>query len=237
MFEITREMGERLSKRCVLIGVLMARSPARLFVEAYTDTITNFQKSGIQYRLLNIGGCSDLAYGRNLIAARFLKSECTDLIWIDDDIWWKSEDIMRLIASPHDVVGGMYRRKIHEYSEENPFAWCGTPLPEGKSETDEHGAKTVEKMGFGFIKTSRECLERLIVEKPDMPHLYDKDMKLDIHRFFHFDGLGQSEDFAFCKDWRSIGGKVWCDPAIKMAHVGDFAFQGDVRLLLDKASG
>lgn len=232
MFEITKEMGERLSKRCVLLGVLSARSPQRAFVEAYTDTITNFNKAGIQYRLLTLGGCSDLAYGRNMLAARFLTSECTDLVWIDDDIWWDSYDILRLVASPHDVIGGLYRRKIHEYPEENPLSWCGHPLPKGEEETDERGAVTVEKMGFGFIKTSKEALKRMIAEC-NLPHRHDEDLKLDIHRFFHFDGLGNSEDYNFCQNWRSIGGKVWCDPAIRMAHIGEFAYRGDVRKLLN----
>lgn len=225
-------MGERLAGRSILLGVLMARNPQRLFVEAYIDTIINFQKAGIKYRLLSLGGCSDLGYGRNLLAARFLNSECTDLVWIDDDVYWNSEDIMRLIASPHDVIGGMYRRKIHEYPEENPLSWCGHPLPKGESETDERGARTIKEIGFGFIKTSRECLEKMI-SGCNLPHRYDEDLKLDIHRFFHFDGLGHSEDFGFCKDWRSIGGKIWCDPAITMAHVGEFAYQGDVMKLLE----
>ena len=234
MFEITPEMGERISTRCFLLGVLMARTPQRMFHESYVETVINFEKAGIKYRILSLGGCSDLAYGRNLLAARFLKSECSDLIWIDDDICWNSEDIMRLVASPNDVVGGMYRRKIHEYPEENPLSWCGHPLPKEETETDAHGAVTVEKIGFGFIKTSRESLERLIAEG-NLPHRYDEDLKLDIHRFFHFDGLGHSEDYDFCKNWRSIGGKIWCDPAIKMAHVGEFAYQGNVRNLLGNA--
>jgi hypothetical protein len=36
-----------------------------------------------------------------------------------------------------------------------------------------------------------------------------------------------SEDAAFCARWRHIGGRIWLDPAIKLKHHGDFAYEGD----------
>ena len=34
------------------------------------------------------------------------------------------------------------------------------------------------------------------------------------------------EDITFCRRWRSMGGKIWADPAGSIAHVGEQIHQG-----------
>jgi hypothetical protein len=40
-----------------------------------------------------------------------------------------------------------------------------------------------------------------------------------------------SEDYAFCRRWRSLGGRVWLDTRGKLTHIGTHEFEGapDVR--------
>jgi len=42
------------------------------------------------------------------------------------------------------------------------------------------------------------------------------------------DGQDRSEDFVFCKRWRDIGGKVWCDPNISFIHIGIKGYVGNL---------
>jgi hypothetical protein len=37
-----------------------------------------------------------------------------------------------------------------------------------------------------------------------------------------------SEDYAFCRRWRDIGGKVFVDPQCKLAHLGQHLYRGDL---------
>ncbi len=37
-----------------------------------------------------------------------------------------------------------------------------------------------------------------------------------------------SEDFAFCRRWRDIGGKVWVDLDCKLKHLGQHMYNGDL---------
>ena len=44
-----------------------------------------------------------------------------------------------------------------------------------------------------------------------------------------------SEDYGFCRLWRSIGGRVWVDPAIQLAHIGHHIYTGDPMELFSTA--
>jgi hypothetical protein len=37
-----------------------------------------------------------------------------------------------------------------------------------------------------------------------------------------------SEDYAFCRRWRDIGGKIWVDLHCKLLHLGQHNFRGDL---------
>jgi hypothetical protein len=40
-------------------------------------------------------------------------------------------------------------------------------------------------------------------------------------------GVILTEDYAFCEDWRAIGGEIWLDPSIRLSHFGMHDFRGD----------
>jgi hypothetical protein len=37
-----------------------------------------------------------------------------------------------------------------------------------------------------------------------------------------------SEDYAFCRRWIDIGGKVWVDLQCRLLHLGQHNFRGDL---------
>jgi hypothetical protein len=38
-----------------------------------------------------------------------------------------------------------------------------------------------------------------------------------------------SEDFSFCKKWKSLGGKVFIDTTINPYHIGSSVFKGNFK--------
>jgi hypothetical protein len=66
------------------------------------------QQHGVDIQICNISGCSVVSRVRNLIATDFLKSDCTDLMFIDSDINFEAEDIFRLMAWNSDLTVQRY---------------------------------------------------------------------------------------------------------------------------------
>ena len=42
-----------------------------------------------------------------------------------------------------------------------------------------------------------------------------------------------SEDYMFCKYSRNIGEKIWVDPTIKLNHIGNYVYEGNLKSLLE----
>lgn len=172
---------------------------------------------------------------RNEICATFLASECTDLIFIDDDMGWKPDAILRLLASEHQVVGGAYRTRL------DGGAWCisllsgGSSLLPGDIEQDASGSGAIEVAGIGtgMMKIERSVLERMAAAHPEWKRDGHSSMSEAVrshyYQFFRFDaddGAEIGEDYVFCRRWRDLGGTIWIDPQIELAHVGLKAWRG-----------
>src|SRR5262249_35226733 len=95
----------------------------------------------------------------------------------------------------------------------------------------ENGLLEVRRLPTGFLRISRNAIQRMINECTDVPEyeIDDRGKPLTINRLFSFDYIDKqevSEDFRFCDRWRSIGGQVWCDPELTVNHHGQVTFHG-----------
>lgn len=197
-------------------------------------TRTTLLERGINNCWVTISGESLIQRARNEIAARFLAWEkATHLVFVDADIAWEAEDLVRLLAHDEPVVCGLYPKKTY------PLDYAFHPRLDELGQSRTHprsGAVEIENAATGFLCIKREAFEALKAVCPKieragqtapehLPHLYN---------FFPVeveDGILWSEDYGFCRRWRSLGGKVWADTTIKLTHTGAHAFEGDPSLL------
>lgn len=162
---------------------------------------------------------------RNRMAAWFMESDATDLLFIDADMAWEPAGVLQLVNSPHDVIGGAYRRKTDEAELYNVAGLEPGPTRLVKC----------DYIGTGFLKISRKALLKLrdaypaAYADPDgkpIPALFDTDMS---------DGKLVGEDALFCRRWRKIGGTVFCDPDIMLWHFGVKSYGGNFSHLVAQA--
>lgn len=180
------------------------------------DRVTIFDESGNAM----IGDC------RGLIVSQFLDSDATDLVFVDSDVTWEAGALVRLVDYPVDFVAGLYPQR------KDPIAYC-CQWDTSKKEIDlsEHGLIEVWGVPAGFMRCSRAMLERMVEAFPDLQFHCDQAPNKTVHDLFGPYRVGKikfGEDYSFCRRWRDIGGQVWVDPHIRMAHVGYKSFIGNV---------
>jgi hypothetical protein len=187
--------------------------------------IIDLIRRGDTFTLVDDIGNAMIADSRGIIASKFLESDCDCLVFIDSDVTWSDGGLLKIIDAPVDLCAGVYPMRrdpiqypVHYIDQKELWADPKTGLLEVKS------------VSTGFLKLSRNCIEKMVEAYPEK-HYYTAARDKQFYPLFEYiceDGFRWGEDFSFCIRWRRIGGKVWIDPEISMGHVGHKIFQGHI---------
>jgi predicted O-methyltransferase YrrM len=164
---------------------------------------------------------------RNAVLRDFLNSNCTDLVFIDADVGWEPEALIKLIKHDRDIVAGVYPKRAND--EEYPVHVApGTDLY-----ADKDGLVEVEGAPTGFMKIKRHVVEKMVEANKDRRFLGQGDKSGDkpytiVFERTYEDGHRWSGDYNFCRKWRQMGGKVFVDPEMHLTHIGETEFSGSL---------
>lgn len=183
---------------------------------------------GIELSIGSICGCSVVSRARNLLVRDFLDSDCTDLMFIDADINFEPDDVLRLMAWASDpkkgIVGGVPRTR-----KTNKVYIAQLDQDEEGLTMNRMGLVRAKRIATAFMLVRREVFERLVNENPQWDY-YDHNTDKKLNAVFDFlvteEGY-MGEDYLFCDRARAIGYEVWIDPTIKLGHMGVQEYEGD----------
>jgi hypothetical protein len=205
------------------------------YVMALTATQALLARNGITSAWLTKPGDSLVCRARNILAETFLESTGTHCLWIDSDILWQADDVLRMLEHGHDFVAGAYRLK----DDSGLFAF-GPQLDDSHAPTIDQrtGCMEIEWAGTGFALVARTVFERIAEAYPE-GRIRQRGRVLangQIERgregsFDYFpvgldDGFYFSEDMGFSYLWRAAGGRVWLDPTVSLTHMGACDYAG-----------
>ena len=194
---------------------------------------------------------------RNVLVAYFLQSDFTRLMFIDADIEFQVEDVIKLIAHNKDVAVGAYPKKGVNWQrirdsvkqtdqpyDDRAIASFGSDYAinfkfinrDAKQIAIEDGLIRLHDGATGFMMIKREVINKMIEAYPDLKYNNDLNTppELNPHFYAFFDTMIDpkdkrylSEDYTFSRRWQDIGGEIWLDPSISLNHYGSFNFQGN----------
>lgn len=197
---------------------------------------------------------------RNKVVRNFLADDSyTHLFFIDSDVEFRPEHVFRLLLADRDIVAGIYPMKRITWPKEglpaglskrdfevNYTTYPFNPIGRGKLKVsefvDEDGFVEVAEAPTGFMCIKREVFPKLMEAYPDLHYTPDGPSGHPLEklhwRFFdcvvdHETNRYLSEDFAFCRLWRDIGGKIYADSKSELGHLGQHMFQGNLRASLE----
>jgi hypothetical protein len=164
--------------------------------------------------------------GRNNLVAKFLtNTEATHLMFVDADIRWNPEYLIRMLQADKDIVCGLYPMKSM------PPRFVINALKDGEKQGH---LEEVETAGTGFMLIKRSCLEEMVAAYPETKYNDNIGIgkKYEPNMYALFDTMIDekqnylSEDWAFCHRWRALGKKVWVDKSVILDHQGTYLFLG-----------
>lgn len=227
-----------MSKSTHVRGVVAGPQHAFIATPTYTGKVDNsylysllnsfplLSAAGIGYdHFLHSYNCH-VDDSRNSILRSFLDTDCTDLVFIDADVSWEPEDLVKLIKHDRDIVAGVYPKRSSADLEFPVHTEPGIELW-----SDKDGLVEVAGAPTGFMKIKRHVVEKMVeanahrryVGRGSLPG--DRLYTIVFERTYE-DGNRWSGDYAFCRQWRKSGGKIYVDPEMRLSHTGETEFSG-----------
>jgi hypothetical protein len=223
------------------------------YMQSICALLLDANRSDFTVTIEMIGYDSLVPRARNSIVAKFMDTaSATHMIFIDADIGFAVEDVVRMLAFGRDVVAGMYPLKLVDYGpaveqrvrageslQSAQTRYVGVLDEPDRRETID-GFATGPYAGCGFMMVTRTAIEALMGAFPQTRYVCSHNAEnpsRSAYQYTLFDTLidpasGEylSEDYAFCQRWQSIGGKIWLDTRSRLSHTGPREFTGDAAL-------
>lgn len=211
-----------------VVFCLPGSSFSREFVENWSNVLVQLSKAGIRMQ-------ASFAYDPNIGYARSKCLQCDTrkgvrqvpfdgkinydfLMWVDSDVLFSADDVLRLLAHDKDIVCGAY---IMSDNRRYPIVMDMDPeyfLQHGHYEfldrpkmakLQDHGALVpVAYNGFGFM-----CVKKGVFESMNYPYFASRMITFK-------EGVQEttSEDVAWCISARELGYEILLDPLVVVYH-------------------
>jgi GT2 family glycosyltransferase len=155
------------------------------------------------------------AEGRNQILREFLKTDCTHVVFIDDDMTFEGDIINKMLAHDVDVVTPI------AYQRGEPHAPCiFLANAETKSlypwDIVDQGLVEIDTMGAYFTLVKRHVIENVT---PPWYKYGDTELGFNAGEDVGADERGIGEDVYFGLKCKLAGWKVWCDTDAVIGHI------------------
>ncbi len=223
------------------------------FFMSFVRTAIGFKEIGLKFSISTLSD-SLISRARNQLVAKFMACpDYTHLMFIDVDLSFMPDDILKMLWHDKEVITGAYPIKtidwnkvsqgVHKGIEPsnllgNSVRFVVNPVRTVDSKIKvENGAISVYDAGTGFMMIKRSVFEKLFAAHPELKYVDDTGLLNEEERKYSYalfnsyvdkDGRFLSEDYGFCRYWQNNGGDIWTDPSINLDHLGRMKYTGSL---------
>jgi hypothetical protein len=212
----------------------------------------------IHASLFPIGFDSLVNRARNAAVAYFLSNEDhTHLLFLDADIEFQVEDILKLIVADEPLIGAGYAQKWLNLEKikkvfsspnipDNPMQLCTNHSIHANID------KITDKIEVDYLTTGcmlirRDVLEKMCIKYPERRYANDIDGYFGANpdKFYNFFSVEinsvtkryESEDYCFSRLWKEVEGKIYILPDITLTHYGWYGYGINIKQQVEYEQG
>jgi hypothetical protein len=169
-------------------------------------------------------------HNRDILTANFLADEqSTHLLCLDSDMEWHARDVEKLLELGVDFAFGKYSGK-----RQGAPTMCSRLV--AADLTPQRGCQYMreewERCGAGFVLLSRSCVERMFDAYGPSESYVDAEGRALVGLWqtsgrVELDGkmVAETDDYAFCRRWRAIGGRIFTRTDVVLGHIGTHTYR------------
>ncbi len=196
----------------VVFCTLFLERPHPAFIRALEASLPLIEAAGWEHSYVQEVGCPYISEARSKILRKALDRKPDVIVFLDYDVSWAPESLLKLISTDGDVVAGTYRFKDDEER------YMGELDVDNMHVMRTDGCLMARKVPAGFLKLTREALSKFAKAYPELLYGDPLSPHLDLFNHGAIDGLWYGEDYAFSKRWIEKCGMLWVVPDIDVHH-------------------
>ena len=223
------------------------------YLQSIIATIDLLRSHGHRVKVETLGNESLITRARNNMVAHFLASDFDKMMFIDADITWPPAAVLKLLESDRPVCGIPYPTKKVDWERVAKFVnrphedrikpgqLRNSSLIFTINRTESTSPSTDGWLEVNALATGFLMMDRAVLEQMRDHYRADLTYKNDVAGYSKFAppehcvGIFEcmiepdtrrylSEDYAFCRRWRDLGGSIHCWTQHRLIHTGNMDF-------------
>lgn len=195
------------------------------YVKSLLETVITLRQMGATVAWSEISGSANLPNARAILMGRFLASDYTHMLQVDDDMGWTVGDVIKMLSHKRDFIAGagilqgnrgFAATSMDEFGNAVPFE---LEMPSG--------LLSMTSVGGAFVLVTKACMQKMAEAYKELEFTPIRGLRC--WGVYHPDIAGKldiGEDYIFCKRWKAVGGKVWVMPSVRLSHAGETLMVG-----------
>lgn len=219
------------------IPIPKGQAPHKKTIESLERSVPLVEAAGWDHGYTQTTGNPYISGARAEMTRKGMDAKADVMVYIDYDVSWDPEDMVKMLETPGDVVAGTYRCKTDDRDE---ILYMGAIFnhPDFRPICREDGCIKAKVVPAGFLKVTASAIDTFMRAYPHF--CYGPQYALSIDLFHHgaHEGLWWGEDYAFSRNYIDCGGEIWLVPDLNLHHwQGDFAYEGNYHQFLLRQPG
>lgn len=206
--------------------------PFPAFLEALEASVPALDAAGIRHKSVNEIGNPYISGARANMLRKALDAKADVIVFLDHDLSWKPEDLVKLIQTDAEVAAGLYRFKSPD------VAYMGALIGDTPQVRESDGCFRADRVPAGFLKITKEAVHRFMVAYPNLCYGPRYHLSVDLFNHGAHEGVWYGEDYAFSRNWLAMGGEIWVVPDLDLTHHGaEQAYPGNFYTFMRQQPG
>lgn len=205
------------------------KKPFTQYLDAMEASIPLITEAGWEEGSVYEVGNPYISQTRANMLRKALDAKADVIVFIDHDLSWSPDALLKLIETDGHVVSGAYRFK----EDEERYMGRLFQDEQGRPIVREDGCVRAEWIPAGFMKITKEAVDWMMGAYPALCYGPRYAPLYDLFNHGAHKGVWWGEDYAFSRRWNEADGEIWVIPDLDLTHhSADQAYPGNYHRFL-----
>lgn len=224
-----------MSKGHVVFCIPILNKPFDVTVRSLEACLPAVEAAGYTHGMAQILNFPYISAARSNMLRAALDAKADHIVFIDYDVSWRPQDMVKLLDTEGDVVAGTYRVKIDDETYM------------GALDTDENhrpivrasdGALKSKLVPAGFLRITKDAVDCFMDAYPELCYGPRYHQSVDLFNHGVHNRVWWGEDYSFARRWCEKCGDLWTVPDLDIDHhTKDRVFPGNLHSFLLRQPG